>query len=381
MGISSLCNLHSDCPLGDDDRFCANRQGLCERSALFNRTTIEKIFCRIASMRRVAFTVETVETYPITPGNSMIDATLNEPIERYNDVNDIKSKSIDLTQLLRCNHGILVNTWLGYRNYTSICFCPPNYYGEMCEYQNDRISLILTLSTDKKHDFYAVVVSLIEDDNDRQVLHSYDQFIYIPQSNCRRSHNVYLLYIKNQKTTSKNYSIHVDVFNKLTLTYLASWQLKVPFLFLPVNRIVARLSLPSYSPFGPISCPIACRNGHCIKYVNQEKFFCRCSMGWSGAHCDIAVHCNDCSLGSLCVGAIHNRSICVCSIGKFGSRCLLKHSCPVNYCKNKGKCIVINARRIETSYVCLCSERFRGNKCEYPRAQIIISFDTNEVSS
>ena len=380
VNISSLCNSDRDCPLGDDEIFCENRQDLCKKSTLYNRTDIENVLCRIGTKKRLAFTLETAQIYP-TSSNQVTKTTYDWPIKQYNDATNFVSESEDLTLLVRCNHGISVHSWLGYGNYTSICFCPPNYYGDMCEYQNDRVSLILTISTNKGHDLYAVVVSLIEDDNDRQELHSNEQFIYTPHSSCRRSFNIYLLYAIQQKTISKNYTIRLDVFNKFTLTYLASWQLKVPFHFLPVNRIVARLSLPSYSVLESVPCSITCQNGTCIKYVDQEKFFCRCNAGWSGAHCDIAVHCSDCSLGSLCVGAIRNRSICVCPIGRFGSRCLLKHSCPVNYCANNGQCIVINERMIEASYICFCADSFRGKRCQHSRAKLVISFDNKEVSS
>ena len=380
LEMSRLCNSDSDCPLGDDERFCENRQGLCDESALYDRTDIQNILCRISTKKRVAFTLETAQTYP-TSNNQVIETTFDYPMERYKDANSMESGSGDLTRLLRCNHGVSVYLWLGYGNYTSICFCPPNYYGNMCEYQNDRVSLILTVSTNKRRDVYAVMVSLIEDDNDQQEVHSYDQLMYVPRQSCRQPYNVYLLYSMRQKTSSKNYSIRIDVFNKLTLTYIASWQLKVPFPFLPVNRIVARLSVPLYSVLESSSCPITCQNGTCIQYVNQDKFFCRCNTGWSGVHCDIAVSCNDCSPGSVCVGAIHNRSICVCPIGRFGSRCLLKHSCPHNYCENNGQCIVIDERMIEASYVCFCSESFRGTRCEYSRAKLLISFDAKEVSS
>jgi hypothetical protein len=73
--------------------------------------------------------------------------------------------------------------------------------------------------------------------------------------------------------------------------------------------------------------------------------FCQCDRGWSGQNCTIPYNCT-CSSDSLCIGVLaNNRSICVCPINKWGSRCLLEDQvCQSNKnetCRNGGQCIYL----------------------------------------
>ncbi|CAF5102750.1 unnamed protein product, partial [Rotaria magnacalcarata] len=49
-----------------------------------------------------------------------------------------------------------------------------------------------------------------------------------------------------------------------------------------------------------------------MKFLNEERFFCRCDSGWSGAQCQIQIDCSNCSSNSICIGSIRNQPICVC---------------------------------------------------------------------
>ncbi|CAF5179011.1 unnamed protein product, partial [Rotaria magnacalcarata] len=213
-----------------------------------------------------------------------------------------------------CNYGLQVYHWLGFDNISIVCFCPPNYYGDQCQFQNQRVSLTLRLGLVERQLPYAIVISFFEDDNDRQEIYSYHQLTYLPKDGCGRSFNMYLLYSSPPKNNSKNCSIHIDAFDKSSLTFLASWHLKVPFLFLPVNRLAVFLTLPISRTSRLSHCPLQCYKGTCVKYLNEERFFCLCYSGWSGAKCHIQIDCTNCSSNSICVGTIRNRSICVCPL-------------------------------------------------------------------
>jgi hypothetical protein len=140
-----------------------------------------------------------------------------DPIaEQHIIANGITSKSDDFAWSLRCNHGFSVHQWLGGDNYSYICFCPPDYYGDMCQYQNQRVSLTLKLTTVDRRDVYVIVVTLIDDDDDRQEINSYDQSIYVPRTSCGKPVNIYLLYSTRPKNSSKNYSVRVDVCDVVT---------------------------------------------------------------------------------------------------------------------------------------------------------------------
>jgi hypothetical protein len=256
--------------------------------------------------------------------------------------------------------------------------CPPSYYGDLCQYQNERISLTLGFIKGEKHDVYTIVIMLIDDDDERQEINSFDQFDYTPSESCGIKFNRYLLYSTRPKNLSKNFSIRIDAFEKTTTTYRGSWHLSIPFLFLPVNRVVALLVI-SHNLF---YCSSTCNNnGECIKYINKEKYFCRCFSGWSGMACDIRINCESCSSDSICVGSVNNRSICVCPLTKFGPRCLLTSSCAINACENNGQCIPADLSVPGNDYICICPDQFFGPKCQYLKAKLEISLENVDIPS
>ncbi|CAF1018247.1 unnamed protein product [Adineta steineri] len=144
LSHSALCNSYQDCPLNDDEKFCENHQGLCENTAACNRTLIQDVLCQIGLLDRVPFTLETIPTYPQVE-KRIIHHFRDYRVESRTIANDIKSQLDVSRRSQRCNHGVDLYIWLGGTDYGKICFCPANYYGDMCQYQNQRVSLTLTL--------------------------------------------------------------------------------------------------------------------------------------------------------------------------------------------------------------------------------------------
>ncbi|CAF4484897.1 unnamed protein product [Rotaria sp. Silwood2] len=374
VGSSYLCDSRRHCRHNDDEAFCGDRRHICHPSIVHNRTNLENALCDIGDLKeQVIFSFETLPLYPSTE-NRMINNITEWPIEQRHIIQDIKTKFDDPSWAWYCNHGLYARFRVNEHNDTYRCFCPPYYYGDRCQYQNQRVSLTLRLTSFDQHSIYTIVIFLISDDGDQQELNSYDQVTYIPGRSCQAFFYFYLLYSMRPKNNSKNYSIHVDAFSKTSLTYLASWHLKIPFLFLPVNRLVAKFAIPIHQTYSHHHCPFSCHNGECMKYINNDKYFCRCHIGWSGARCNIPIDCSDCSSDSVCIGSFRNRSICVCPLNKFGLRCLLTYSCPANFCKNGGQCIVVDTRMADDSYTCICSEQFTGETCNDSKSIILISF-------
>jgi hypothetical protein len=92
--------------------------------------------------------------------------------------------------------------------------------------------------------------------------------------------NLYLLYRSRPKNLTKSYTIRIDVYSKIDLAYHTSWMLPVKFLFLPVNRIAAYLTIPAHPVGVPNNCSLVCGDhGHCAIYTNTEEYFCRCDSG------------------------------------------------------------------------------------------------------
>ncbi|CAF2734227.1 unnamed protein product [Rotaria sp. Silwood2] len=163
-----------------------------------------------------------------------------------------------------CNRGLFVRVWIDYEKNltTETCLCPPSFYGDMCQYQNQRINFTLQFQTysDSRRTLFAIVVSLI-DDSDEQTIHSYQQFSYLRKK--------------------KHYSIHIDIYEKVSLTYRRSFLIPIKFPFLPVHRVAVQLSIARTTDDVKSCSNQQCVHGQCIKYADNLK-------GFNGDRCEIA---------------------------------------------------------------------------------------------
>ena len=278
--------------------------------------------------------------------------------------------SIELIEY--CNRGIVIFEG---KSSEKKCLCPPNYFGHRCQWQNQRVSLTIQIlpfaSYEKTVSIYHLFIYLIDDEY--QIIHNYEEINYIPVIDCRTKYNRYLLYPNQPKNPNNTYSIHIDIYNKLTLKYYGSWHLFIPFPFLPVNRISTQIQISLEQSQLITNCSIECGNhGKCYYYINSTKSFCHCDEGYSGRFCNLTYN-QSCSSDSVSL----NSSICLCSLNKFGPKCYLQHIfCQPdnNPCKNHGQCIPINDRISKNSFICLCTEDYMGSYCEYKSNRIDMNF-------
>ncbi|CAF4924606.1 unnamed protein product [Rotaria sp. Silwood1] len=275
-----------------------------------------------------------------------------------------------------CNRGIRI---LFNDKNTTKCLCPPSYFGNQCQWQNQRISLTIQLIYRTNMyitTVFQVIVMLIDEQN-RNVSY-YEQFTFVPKRDCSSKYNLYLLYPNQPKNSSMNYSIHIDLFDKMKLIYLGSWHLSIPFQFLPVNRIATQLFIPNSKIILKL-CPLFCgKHGQCVPYINKNlSYFCQCNEGYSGQQCNIQQNCS-CSLDSYCLRS----SICICPLHKFGSKCYLNNSIcqiPKNPCENNGICIPHDDPIGLNTFTCLCTKNFFGTRCENLKNQIDIAFNDKNI--
>ncbi|CAF1497303.1 unnamed protein product [Adineta steineri] len=286
--------------------------------------------------------------------------------------------SIELIE--HCNRGIVIFEG---KSFEKKCLCPPSYFGERCQWQNQRISLTFQIrplgSHENKQSIYEIFIYLIDDENG--IIHNYEQINYISSLDCNTKYNRYLLYPDRPKIVNHTYSIRIDIYEKSTLiNYYGSWNLSIPFPFLPVNRISTQLRIPSEKSQLSINCSIQCgNNGKCYRYINSTKEFCYCDQGYSGRFCNMTYQ-HSCSSGSTAL----NTSICLCPLNKFGSKCYLQHKyCQSNKtsCQNNGKCIPYNYHTNYDNFICLCPENFMGSHCEYQSNRININFKNDSIPS
>jgi hypothetical protein len=218
------------------------------------------------------------------------------------------------------------------------------------------------------------------DDDYRQKIISHQQYSFNTYHSCIYTFDGYLTYEARPKNRSANYAIRIDIYDRTSPTYVASWYYTVPHSFLPINRMAVLLYVPAQQVLSVSSCSSKCENGRCMKYMNKDKYYCQCDVGWSGVECNIPIRCNDCSPDSICIGMIYNRSICVCPLNKGGPRCLLTFSCPYKT-TDYSKCVVVDDDVHDSSFIHVCSKGFMGLLCDIPASIITISFGNIKISS
>ncbi|CAF1400674.1 unnamed protein product [Adineta ricciae] len=384
LNVFHLCNNHRDCQDGDDEQFCVGNYEIHSFMYICNyhyselASNIEKFLCSSSKFReKTKFKQFTTEGFH--------QSTENEVFKRINTKSHTR---ITLPNDRRCHRGLDVRVWLNKssNHFTSTCFCPPSYYGDECQYQNQRVSLAIRFHalTQSRQIQFAILVMLIDDTNERMV-HSYEQFTYLSIRDCKIKFNLYLLYSTRPKQSNRTYSVHIDIYQKLSLAYRGSFLSPVKFSFLPVHRLAFSIRIPSddYDDQQQhVSCSKKCVHGKCLIYLNIKETFCQCEQGWSGQYCHIPSHCTCSTSNSLCIGvSSHNRSICICRENYFGHQCYLRNPiCDTSPCVNNGLCISYDDFMVsstEQKYFCACSKGFSGSRCEVIDTQLNFIFEKN----
>ncbi|CAF2093176.1 unnamed protein product [Rotaria magnacalcarata] len=388
-----LCDGRLDCVEGEDEQFCTTPRpnpeslgGICYSPSLRNATDVEKFLChQMIKRKKVA-----VKYFSLGIMNEFIEnkkKTVTNP--NFSSFNAVKLSS---EHQFQCHRGFNIRLWSSdEKNLTkNICLCPLSFYGNQCQYQNERVSLTIKFQTlsDSWSTLFAIIVSLI-DDSEEKIIHSYQQFTYFPEKDCKIKFNIYLLYATRPKDQKKNYSIHIDIYEKASLTYRGSLLLPVKYSFLPVQRLVHIVDIPKKNEKIQSCSKSQCVHGKCITYFNQPEMngiFCQCYRGWSGRYCTIP-YTPACSPDSVSIGvSAYNRSICVCPIQKSGYNCLLiDEICQMNNslaCQNGGYCIPNDENMIfSRKFHCICPKGYSGVLCEIIDNTITFKIGKNVVLS
>jgi hypothetical protein len=384
IAFESLCDGDKDCEDEDDEQFCEKNRtfpqyfSICYEHYLSFGSNVEKVLC--TSMNKIK---EPVVYFSLDGMRQKSAENLMKNIEN-TALSSLSSIQISRQPPLRCHRGLDLRVWLNEKNNLteSTCLCPPNFYGDICQYQNQRISLALKFRalSDSWQTLFAIVISLIDDSNER-IIHSYEQLTYLSVRYCKIKFNIYLLYLTRPKDSTKHYAIHIDIYEKVSLTYRGSLLFPITFPFLPVHRLAFIVDIPRSNNNAQSCSNHQCIHGTCVKYSNnpQNATFCQCNIGWSGRYCTISHNCM-CAPDSLCLGVSpNNRSICVCRPDRFGSRCLIDTVCPTDQnstCRNGGQCIPTDEyMRFNQAFICNCPKGFSGDQCEIADNKIILSFD------
>jgi hypothetical protein len=406
---SARCNGKFECSYGEDEHWCPLTE------------TIEDTKYKYRNSKRSPKTYWKL-FWPNFPLHSQ--PTLTEfDGKQATQYSRSLSKIINVTRIAtsyadsyRCNRGVAI----AYDSDADpVCFCPPSYYGDWCEYFSDRLTIITHLdltsrtTADYAHrsQWYKVIASLLYD----QRIIDFHEFHVNSNIEVKNfvKHKFYLLFsstdqMREQKVSryfnrtdiieNQPYSIRFDVY-RLTgneIDELGSWLYPIYFDFLPVFRLATVLKFPKWyenSTIDPCANNTSCpQNSVCRPIFNQEypRFWCSCESTFYGKNCEIyePMCLSYCSSDALCKpkgrGELTNTNnpLCICPLHRFGPRCNLRHEeCNSKPCLNNGTCHLRHDPSNHRPFICICSKYYHGDYCEKSKFTIHISLNMSSYAS
>ncbi|CAF4997041.1 unnamed protein product, partial [Rotaria sp. Silwood1] len=373
--IHDTCDGIIDCPYGDDEAACPGRQFSTCRKGKFDcfgavrqqclpksarcngendcRVAAEndELFCDLipqyAKYKPFIFTEH--NQYPPPSFQDYLQSITSLDIQNPylplfmtpSGIHPTRSVQVNNDYGKYCNRGIGVRSLKVKGNSKVImCLCPPYYYGDKCEFQNKRVTvLIKIIGKYSENIIFQLLVRLFDETS--LVLDSQD-IIHVPSKQNTIKNIIYLVYPHNSfGNVSLKYFVRIDVFSVSieNVKYHSTWYFDLKFSFLPVDHLAVQLKLDNLSL--NYSHPAHRKN---INHNNKTT----------------------CNLTSLSF-----EGQCICPLGTFGNECNVKIDlCRRVKCLNNGTCIPLNIKQIH--YACICTEKYYGNQCQYPYSQIEI---------
>ncbi|CAF1293409.1 unnamed protein product, partial [Didymodactylos carnosus] len=284
---------------------------------------------------------------------------------KYHDDNDDDSLLI-----WYCNRGVMARTKPDNK---PVCFCPPYYYGDRCQYQSNRLTVILLLSMSNPYRNKFIFKTILYLLNDKQRIVYYDEIMDKPYLIIK--HLVYLIY---PSLSTNNYSVHIETYIITTdnLKLIASWLYNIQFSFLlPVNRLVVKLHLEEQQQEQEVKNVDTCgQHGKAIKYLNINEYYCQCEVGWSGEKCietDRICKNDSCSSNGRCI-VVEEDSKCLCPLTKYGPTCRVRiPPCRWdNRCQHHSTCVSFNGKgdsnfNYQSDHICMCLNNTFDIGCSY----------------
>ena len=382
------CDGISDCSFGEDEY-------MCEYNSVSNSTAVT--YRKDKEIEKKS-TKQKLRLRPFPIASTVVPLTIDST-QSTTKTTTPAPESVKGQTAFWCNRGVGVKLF----NDSFACFCPPQYYGEKCQYHTDRIIIqlhldlsqsIYTIETDVKIVLKILVLFLFNEEivtnhifhvrpaTDMNVYTK--KMIHFPYSRSPK----YVQYKKQRYFNRSNiinehpYSIRIEIYERkengepdLNLV----WQYPIYFDYLPVFRFakVLRLTKPDIHSDPCLSNP--CNNNQLCRQLqnNRSNYICLCKSHFTGTDClqiDPLCAGGYCANQSICkpnyrgilVG--NHLPFCLCFFDIYGDRCDIKHDrCEPSLCQHDGSCYSTSK---PDDVACICTNEYRGKYCQFRKPEL-----------
>ena len=393
------CDQNVDCLYGEDEYQCPDRFALPSDKLVYRQ--------RKQLQMAIAPRIFELKPFPIylqklSQSSSFADTVAQTPVIA------APRKNLWSFTPYECNRGVSVF----FGNDTISCFCPPQYYGDKCQFHADRLLVLLSLRLTQPldvthHDSNIVVKLLVLFLYHGQTVMTHEfhvrpalevttvtkkmiHFLY-SHSNTSQQQRRRRYFNRSDILASHPYSVHIEAYEYYNFTrpsLIAVWRYPLQFDYLPVYRFAKVLHLTrSTDDPNPCAKHPCHRNEECHQLMNDPtRYVCLCKANFTGPNCSLAhEQCVSgyCATGALCKpsyrGSLRGGSLslpyCICLLDRFGDRCDLEHdACRSNPCRNGGTCYP-SSQPDQT--ICLCTDDHYGELCDLRKSSITLTLKIN----
>ncbi|CAF1487199.1 unnamed protein product [Adineta steineri] len=379
------CNRAVDCSSGEDEYMCNYKSTSKSNITSYRQNKQDSVKVRKRILRLIPFPIQANVTR--IEQNSTIETTLTKRTSW---------DGLSTEFAYRCNRGVGIQAY----NDSIVCFCPPQYYGDKCQYHTDRITVLLHLNLSQSiytidsdiHIVLKMVVLFLFNDEVimNHIFHvrpAVEIFVYTKKMvHFLYSRSSRLLQHKQQRYFNHSniisdhpYSVRIEMYEEKyseKLILMAVWQYPIYFDYLPVFRLAEVLRLTDMNMRqNPCFNHRCSPNQECQPLLNEKsKYICLCKNNYGGKNCSIAHrHCMTgyCAFGSLCKPNYRGLLVgneppyCICPSHRFGEQCAIEHDqCLSKPCQNDGSCFPTSK---PNTVLCLCTEKYYGGHCEWKK--------------
>ena len=389
------CNLIMQCPFGEDEYNCDYYSSSYNILINYRR---RKWLAQGSTLNTLHFSPYPTDSN-ITQLNSQSIITNSSTI-----VTNLNTSS-SLSPYW-CNRGLGV---LMMTNGSIVCFCLAQYYGEKCEYHQDRLSVVIhldlsqSISSSSSNLLKLLVLFLFDNDEILQHvqfhLHPlfqstnsftkkkfFSHFVY-PRSSFDLQERRKRFFNRSDLLLRHPYSIRMELYQTPLMKepfLIGVWNYPLHFDHLPVTRLakVLRLTSPVDQWRNPCSSHPCHPNEECHPLIDDtSRFICLCPTNFTGPDCsrrDPQCDTGYCLSGSLCQpdrSQSLSSPFCLCPSNLYGRRCSIEQSaCLSSPCLHGGSCFPDSH---PDRVICLCTREYSGARCQWQRASIHLSLSTD----